>query len=167
MAIISGRNFSGYAPFRYDVTDFVNYGDKNVLVVRVDATMNEGWFYEGAGIYRHVWLTKTNPCARGRTGAPSCGGASTAGAAEVRITTEIENDSDGEQTCRVLSAIVDGEGKTVGTVRSAPAPVTPWGRLEFEQQIEVRNPALWSPDTPNLYRLLTTVESGGARGGPL
>src|ERR1043166_2105560 len=56
-----GTNESGYAPFRFDVTDLANFGDKNVLVVRADATLGEGWFYEGAGIYRHVWLTKTNP----------------------------------------------------------------------------------------------------------
>src|SRR5690348_4997275 len=53
------RNLSGYAPFRCDITDFANYGGKNVLVVRADATEHEGWFYEGAGIYRHVWLVKT------------------------------------------------------------------------------------------------------------
>ena len=56
-----GENASGYVPFRFDLTDFVSLGDKNVLVVRVDATLGEGWFYEGAGIYRHVWLTKTDP----------------------------------------------------------------------------------------------------------
>ncbi|HUI43687.1 MAG TPA: twin-arginine translocation signal domain-containing protein, partial [Terriglobia bacterium] len=56
-----GRNWSGYAPFSCDITDFANYGGKNILVLRVDATEFEGWFYEGAGIYRHVWLVKTNP----------------------------------------------------------------------------------------------------------
>ena len=56
-----GTNLSGYAPFGFDVTDYVNYGGENLLMVRVDATLNEGWFYEGAGIYRHVWLTKTDP----------------------------------------------------------------------------------------------------------
>src|SRR5579884_3427182 len=56
-----GRNMSGYAPFRFDITDFVEFGADNVLVVRVDATEQEGWFYEGAGIYRHVWLVKTAP----------------------------------------------------------------------------------------------------------
>ena len=56
-----GRNLSGYAPFSYDITDHAWYGRKNVLVVRVDATEHEGWWYEGAGIYRHVWLVKTNP----------------------------------------------------------------------------------------------------------
>ncbi len=55
-----GRNDNGYAPFRFDVSDFLNYGGKNYLVVRMDASFGDGWFYEGAGIYRHVWLTKTD-----------------------------------------------------------------------------------------------------------
>ena len=56
-----GRHSGGYDPFSFDVTDFVNSGGRNVLLVRVDATLSDGWFYEGAGIYRHVWLVKTNP----------------------------------------------------------------------------------------------------------
>ncbi len=55
-----GRNDNGYAPFRFDVSDFLNYGGKNFLMVRMDASFGDGWFYEGAGIYRHVWLTKTD-----------------------------------------------------------------------------------------------------------
>ena len=85
-----GRNMSGYTPFCYEVTDFLNYGGKNVLVVRADATQGEGWFYEGAGIYRHVWLTKTDPLHIGRWGTfvqSRLEGA----AAKLSITTEIEN----------------------------------------------------------------------------
>ena len=48
-------------PFSFDVTDFAVPGGRNVLLVRVDATQSDGWFYEGAGIYRHVWLVKTQP----------------------------------------------------------------------------------------------------------
>ncbi len=55
-----GGSDSGYVPFRFDVTDLIRYGAKNALVVRVDTTMGDGWFYEGAGIYRHVWLHKTD-----------------------------------------------------------------------------------------------------------
>ena len=55
-----GIHPSGYLGFEYDVTDYVNYGGENTIAVRVDATMEEGWFYEGAGIYRHVWLNKIN-----------------------------------------------------------------------------------------------------------
>ena len=55
-----GNNKSGYIGATYDITDFTNFDKDNVIVVRVDATQYEGWFYEGAGIYRHVWLIKTN-----------------------------------------------------------------------------------------------------------
>ncbi len=61
-----GRNDNGYAPFRFDITDFLAVGAKNCIVVRVDASFGDGWFYEGAGIYRHVWLTKTDALHLGR-----------------------------------------------------------------------------------------------------
>ena len=57
------RHEGGYYPFREDITDVAHFGGKNVISVRVDATKFEGWFYEGAGIYRHVWLDKTAPVA--------------------------------------------------------------------------------------------------------
>jgi len=56
-----GTHSSGYDPFSFDVTDFATPGRRNVLLVRVDATSSGGWFYEGAGIYRHTWLVKTHP----------------------------------------------------------------------------------------------------------
>ena len=58
-----GHHESGYSSFRYDITDVANCGGRNVVAVRVDASQFEGWFYEGAGIYRHVWLVKTAPLA--------------------------------------------------------------------------------------------------------
>ena len=56
-----GREESGYSSFACNLTEFLNYGGENVIAVRVDASLEEGWFYEGAGIYRHVWLVKTAP----------------------------------------------------------------------------------------------------------
>jgi beta-galactosidase len=58
-----GHHEGGYTSFRYDITDVANSGERNLVAVRVDATQPEGWFYEGAGIYRHVWLVKTAPVA--------------------------------------------------------------------------------------------------------
>lgn len=55
-----GTEPSGYNSFEYDISEYLNYGGNNVIAVRVDVTMEEGWFYEGAGIYRHVWLNKTD-----------------------------------------------------------------------------------------------------------
>jgi beta-galactosidase len=57
------RHEGGYYPFREDITDIAHFGGKNTLTVKVDASKFEGWFYEGAGIYRHVWMDKTAPVA--------------------------------------------------------------------------------------------------------
>ncbi len=58
-----GGERSGYASRTYDITDYVNFGGDNVITVRCDATVEEGWFYEGAGIYRNVYLKKSGPAA--------------------------------------------------------------------------------------------------------
>jgi len=55
-----GHERSGYATQVYDISEYLNYGDKNYLTVRADASTEEGWFYEGAGIYRDVWIIKTD-----------------------------------------------------------------------------------------------------------
>ncbi len=52
-----GGEKSGYTSASYDIAPYLNYGEDNIVAVRADATFEEGWFYEGAGIYRHVWLT--------------------------------------------------------------------------------------------------------------
>ena len=54
-----GTEPSGYATQVYDVTEYVNYGGDNLICVRADASLEEGWFYEGAGIYRDAWLLKS------------------------------------------------------------------------------------------------------------
>ena len=54
-----GTEPSGYATQVYDVTEYANYGGDNLICVRADATLEEGWFYEGAGIYRDAWLLKS------------------------------------------------------------------------------------------------------------
>ena len=85
-------------PFAYDITDVANYGGKNVLVVRVDATESEGWFYEGAGIYRHVWLVKTDPLHVPQWGTFVTSEVKESGAV-VTVKTELANEADGDATC--------------------------------------------------------------------
>jgi len=157
-----GANFSGYSPFRFDVTDQANYGSPNVLLVRVDATLGDGWFYEGAGIYRHVWLTKTNPVHVPQWGTFVRSTVRPNGPAAVRISTEVENETDGARNCRVISRLVDPAGKAVATVAATPISIPAWSRREFQQTVDVASPSLWSVEQPHLYRLETTVESAGA-----
>jgi beta-galactosidase len=156
-----GRSMSGYAPFRYDVTDFLNYGAKNVLVVRVDATEGEGWFYEGAGIYRHVWLVKTHPLHVAQYGTfvrSEVRGA----VATVRIRAEVENQSAEVKTFNVVSRLVDKDGNVVGTAKAESMRADPWSSLTVTAETEVKRPLLWSLEEPNLYRAITSVEDANA-----
>ena len=155
-----GRNDNGYAPFQFDLTDFLNYGGKNYLVVRCDASFGDGWFYEGAGIYRHAWLTKTD--------ALHLGYRESVVQATVRDNTAIlllgtlvRSEGNAADTCRVHWQIVDPAGKVVATADSEVRPLGPNGLAIFVTGAHLANPALWSPETPNLYSAVVTVESGG------
>jgi beta-galactosidase len=155
-----GRNDNGYAPFCFDLSDFVNFGGKNFLLVRMDASFGDGWFYEGAGIYRHVWLTKTDPLHLGRWETyvrPIVKGNRTA----IALGTVVQNQGTNAESCRVLWQILDYSGKVVGTADSAAQSVSPDGSATFTATANLNNPALWSPESPNLYSALATVESAG------
>ncbi|MGA2194247.1 MAG: glycoside hydrolase family 2 TIM barrel-domain containing protein, partial [Bryobacteraceae bacterium] len=156
-----GRHIGGYDPFRFDVTDFASPGARNVLLVRVDATQSDGWFYEGAGIYRHVWLVKTNPLHVKQWGTFARTEVRP-GEATVKIRTEVENHGKGAQNTRVTSTVLDPAGRAVGKAATAPASIAEGGDHVYEQQVEVKAPALWSLEQRNLYKLVTEVEAGGA-----
>jgi beta-galactosidase len=155
-----GRNDNGYAPFRFDVTDFLRYGEKNYLVVRMDASFGDGWFYEGAGIYRHVWLTKTDTLHLGHW--DSVVRASVKGnAAALSLTTIVENKGTQAATCRVRWQILDAGGKVIATADTPQQSVVSDGSAAFSTSTNIASPALWSPETPYLYSAVVTVESDG------
>ncbi len=155
-----GRSDSGYAPFRFELTDFLSYGASNAIVVRMDASFGDGWFYEGAGIYRHVWLTKVDPVHLGewdtivRTEVQG-------GNATLKLTTTVLNASAAKANCRVRWQILDGAGKSVTTVDSPAVDIVVDGRQDFTATAKIAKPAIWSPAEPNLYYAVATVEAAG------
>jgi beta-galactosidase len=155
-----GSHSGGYDPFSFNVTDFANPGGRNVLLVRVDATGRDGWFYEGAGIYRHVWLVKTHPVHVRKWGTFVESDVKP-GEATLSIRTAVENHSNAAANARLVSTVLDPGGKPVGKAATQPATIAENGQQEYSQQIAVRQPALWSLDERNLYRLVTEIESGG------
>ncbi len=155
-----GRHTGGYDPFSYDLTDFALPGERNVLLVRVDATLSDGWFYEGAGIYRHVWLVKAAPVHVKKWGTLATARLRP-GAATVTIRTEVENHGRGSQSVRVISTVLDPAGKEVARTASAPAAIAEWEERAYEQRVEVGQPRLWSLEERNLYKVVTEVEAGG------
>jgi beta-galactosidase len=155
-----GRHSGGYDPFSFDVTDFVNLGGRNVLLIRVDATLSDGWFYEGAGIYRHVWLVKTNPVHVKKWGTFIATDVRAAGAT-LSVRTEVNNDGRAAASARVVSTILDPAGKPVAKNATAPASIDSQGEQTYEQKITVERPLLWSLDERNLYTLITEIRAGG------
>ena len=155
-----GRNDNGYAPFRFDLTDFLSYGAKNYIVARVDASFGDGWFYEGAGIYRHVWLTKTDALHLGKWES-TVRTAVSRGSALLTLGAMITNEGKQAENARVSWQILDAAGKTVATAEAPAQSVAVDGSVAFAATAKLANPALWSVDAPNLYSAMVTVEVGG------
>ncbi len=158
-----GRNDNGYAPFQFDVTDFLNYGGKNFLMVRMDASFGDGWFYEGAGIYRHVWLTKTDALHLGQWDSV-VGTTTPVEAGLLSLRTVVQNQSPEAESCTVRWQIFDQSGKLVASAKPEPRPqsVSAQGSAAFETFASVPKPALWSPEAPNLYyAVVSVVDSKG------
>jgi len=155
------RHFCGYTPFTIDISDVAQYGETlNVVAVRVDATFAEGWWYEGAGIYRHVWLTKTSPIH-----VPD-GGVFVAPRPLQRklwtaaIETTVHNSLPAVTSIEVLSEIIAPDGTIVAQV--ARELSIPSRRAQaLQTAVDVRSPALWSIDSPSLYTLRTTLNHAG------
>ncbi len=155
-----GHHESGYDGFRYDITDLANCGGENTLAVRVDASQFEGWFYEGAGIYRHVWLVKTGPlhiAADGTFVHSQFARNVPEGPATIRVQTLLQNDDNNPVAAAIACEIFDSQGKSAAHFEQNQIQLPEWTSQEVSQEGVVSNPALWSPETPNLYKLVTTI----------
>jgi beta-galactosidase len=97
-----GRHTSGYIGFRHDLTPFVHYGAPNEISVFVDPRQSEGWWYEGAGIYRHVWLDITNPVHVAPDGT-FVTSVIKGSKALLTVETDVSNGTASEQTCTVFT----------------------------------------------------------------
>lgn len=157
-----GTEPSGYATQVYDVTEYVNYGGDNLICVRADATLEEGWFYEGAGIYRDAWLLKSAAVSVAPFGTFVYADLQQPYAqATIHVETEVNNHSLEAQTAQVTQRLLDGEGREVGRTSASTLTLQPKQTLSCRQQLSLQNPHLWDVDDPYLYKVETTVTVGG------
>lgn len=155
-----GTEPSGYSSFEYNISEYLNYGGNNVIAVRADVTMEEGWFYEGAGIYRHVWLNKTNQVHIVPDGT-FVTTAVKSNVADVTATATINNDDKKTRSFNITQTIIDDNGKALATKTTTGLTLKPFASQDIKNILTVRNPKLWSLETPNLQKLITTVEENG------
>lgn len=144
----------GYISFSYDLTPYIKWGEENVLAVRVDnAEQPNSRWYSGCGIYRNVWLTKLNPAHIAQWGTYVTAEDVSKNSARLKIRTKLQYDAEAQMVDVVLqSRLVDADGNAVGEAVSE-AQLMPLTPAEVEQEIHLRNPRLWSIDTPYMYRV--------------
>jgi beta-galactosidase len=155
-----GNNKSGYVGVNYDITDFIRFDRDNVIVVRADATQYEGWFYEGAGIYRHVWLLMSDNLHIDNDGV-FVYSASDSKRSFVFAEITVRNNSTMNRNASVISYITDRTGRKIAEASPTPVSVPVNGRSEIKRMIEIPNARLWNLDDPYLYRLVTKVIENG------
>ncbi|MCY2924127.1 MAG: hypothetical protein NT031_01585, partial [Planctomycetota bacterium] len=151
----------GYTSFHVDLSDHVTFGQgANVLAVRVDARGITSRWYPGAGIYRHARLTAADPIHVEPWGVCVSTQSLGAGEATVSVRTAVRNDSGRRRKLAIRSRLVDPSGKTAATGVMEQS-VEAGGTHEFSQVLTVKTPALWSPESPALYRLETALSVAG------
>jgi beta-galactosidase len=149
---------NGYISFRYNLTPYLNYGkQKNVIAVKADNSHqpNSRW-YSGSGIYRNVWLVKTNKIAVDHWGTFVTTPKVSNQSAEVNIKTQVHNYTGKPQQAMVVTIIKNQQGKTVAS--SKPTAVFLKDTVTaVEQQLHITQPILWSANQPYLYKVITHI----------
>ena len=156
---LMGHHFCGYTSFEIDISDYVEFDRENVLAVYVDATSShEGWWYEGAGIYRHVWLTKTDRVALDLWGVcvrPEYKGDHW----DLTVVNTVRNDRCEKVDLTVKTEITDGL-RTVLSL-SGETALAQMTKGDVTLSGEVGSPRLWSVEDPFQYRATSKVYVGG------
>lgn len=151
--IYMGHERSGYASSVYDLTEYLDYGSENLITVRADASLEEGWFYEGAGIYRNVYLHKTSATSIEPYGVVLKEYRFNPDRSQCTIVSEVKVDPlSKEKEILVVQSLLDAEGRSVALAYADPQSSV--------VSLDVRSPELWSIDSPYLYTLRTCLYKG-------
>lgn len=153
----------GYTGFPVDITAAVRPG-RNVVAVRVnnewDPTLapRAGEHVFSGGLYRDVWLVETDAVHVPWTGTLITTPDLSDAGGKVAAETEVRNDTARPVNAVVRTRIVDGRGTSIATLADATMLVSPGTTVIAKQRSgTIARPHLWSPETPTLYRAVTTI----------
>ncbi len=154
-----GKRPNGYITFQYDLTPYLNYGDtKNIIAVRCDNSNqpNSRW-YSGSGIYRNVWLLKTNAIHVDLWGTHITTPVVNENNAVVNIAIVIRNTTQKNENIEVETKLFDPQNKVVAK-QVSQVEVNHNSTQELDQEMEVNMPQLWDIEHPNLYKAVNYVK---------
>jgi beta-galactosidase len=160
----------GYNSFRLDLTPFIKFGGENQLAIRIDNPNHSARWYPGAGLYRNVWLVKTNPVHVGQWGTYIATEKITRESAEIKLSANIDNDSNTEANVDVSTSIFildtngNKTGRAVATFSGSNAKIARGESTKVESSLTLKKPKLWGPpptQQPHLYVAVTTISQNG------
>ncbi len=165
-------HLGGYLPFYIDISNNVQFGRENCIVVRLNnldnPTVPPGKpiadldFCYYSGIYRNVWMVTKDQLYISDTNAANrvAGGGIyvsytdvTEASANVHVVVDVQNDFAKEEKAKIQVSLTDASGVQVSKIESLVESIPLGGNKVFSQTVKVQKPALWSPDSPNLYKL--------------
>ncbi|MFD2719630.1 glycoside hydrolase family 2 TIM barrel-domain containing protein [Hymenobacter monticola] len=156
-----GTHPYGYTSFRYDLTPYLlPAGQENVLAVRVRNIGTTARWYSGSGIYRHVWLTTTEPVHVAPWGVYVTTPEATASQARVAVQTTLANEQPTPREIELVTTLRSPAGKKVGEA-TQKLTLAAGASQVASQALTLAKPALWSVETPSLYRAVTEIRDGG------
>lgn len=159
---VIGRNFSGYNSFAIDATDMAVYGENvNELVVSVDGDIIEGWWYEGAGIYRHVNLYKKNMLHFEHNGVFLEPHKTDASTWTVYSHVTVENLNTDDENFEIEIYLYDEDDNVVGHT-AGEFDIYAGDTKTYEMSFLTYSPKLWDIDEPNLYKAKAVIKKNGA-----
>lgn len=154
------RNWCGYTSSYIDITSLVQYDDNiNTIAVRVDANQMEGWWYEGAGIYRHTWLIKRNAIHISTDGVFANPIKLADGSWQIPAEVSLANSGKNAVDVSIEMTVFDKQHKAVANSTSRQN-IKALDEKVSKLNLPISNPKLWSFDEPNLYTVETKILQG-------
>ncbi len=148
-----GKRPSGFASFQYDLTPYLRATGPNVLAVKADhSEVADSRWYTGSGIYRNVYLLATAPVHVRQWGVAFTTPQVSPTAATGKVAVSLTNAGPTAAAVTVTGTLLDARGQAVATAQQLVA-VKPKTDGTARLTLPLKNPALWSADQPNLYRL--------------
>ena len=155
-----GANPYGYSSFWYDLTDKINFGQNNVIAIKVRNEGENSRWYSGSGIYRHVWLKLLNPVHVAQWGTAITSSEISSNSAKVSISLKVNNQSKNTLNVKVVSRIINTNGAVSGKTELEQTILSE-GVTDYKQELIVTNPILWDIESPNLYKAINEVFVNG------
>jgi beta-galactosidase len=151
-----GNHPYGYTSFWFDITGNLKFSGENVLCIKVKNEGENSRWYSGSGIYRHVWLQIADPVHIAQWGTSIRTPEVSENETLISVSTTLINQSSLDKNVKLITRIYDKNSQELAKAETVKTLVS--GKSsEWTQEIVLKNPLLWSPDSPELYKAVSEV----------